>query len=237
MAQVTRDQQYGKSKSRVTVIHVDPENKQNRDMGNKTESSSVELDLFPANMATDLEKLEIKTWSVEMALKPIIKTVTSLVSSRRNPSKRKGCSKKASTLVMAVEVATANFVEKGEAIAEEISEARSDILAVVEDVRIKGSTLIISSKNFAEDPCSKVKRSSMVAAARSLLAAVTRLLILADMVDVHILMEKVNKAQEDLAYVRKTSNQPELMEGMRRLERWVAKFLQHAFGDDVDVDV
>ena len=237
MDQVTGDQRYGKSKSRVTVIHVDPENKQNGEMGNKTESPSVELDLFPANMATDLEKLEIKTWSVEMALKPIIKTVTSLVSSRRNPSKRKGCSKKASTLVMAVEVATANFVEKGEAIAEEISEARSDILAVVEDVRIKGSTLIISSKNFAEDPCSKVKRSSMVAAARSLLAAVTRLLILADMVDVHILMEKVNKAQEDLAYVRKTSNQPELMEGMRRLERWVAKFLQHAVGDDVDVDV
>ena len=46
----------------------------------------------------------------------------------------------------------------------------------------------------------------------------TRLLILADMVDVHILMEKVNRAQEDLAFVRGTTNQPELMEGMRRLE-------------------
>ena len=153
MAQVTRDQQYGKNKSRVTVIHVDPENKQNREMGNKTESSSVELDLFPANMATDLEKLEIKTWSVEMALKPIIKTVTSLVSSRRNPSKRKGCSKKASTLVMAVEVATANFVEKGEAIASENPEARADIITVVGDVKKHGLSLVFTSREFAADPC------------------------------------------------------------------------------------
>ena len=200
----------------------------NKAMGNEPENSSAGVDLFPAHLATDLERLEIKTWSVEMALKPIIKTVTSLVSSRRNPSKRKGCSKKGSTLVMAVEVATANFVEKGEAIAEEISEARDDILAVVADVRSKGLALINASKNFADDPCSKVKRSSMVAAARSLLAAVTRLLILADMVDVHILMEKVNRAQDDLAFVRRTSNQPELMEGMRRLEQSVAELSQHA---------
>ena len=62
-------------------------------------------------------------------------------------------------------------------------------------------------------------RSSMVAAARDLLAAVTRLLILADMVDVHILMEKVNLTQDDLRFVRGTTSQPELMEGMRRLEK------------------
>ena len=232
MAEVATNQQPLKSRSRVTVIQVDADGQggkeTNKAMGNEPENSSAGVDLFPAHLATDLEKLEIKTWSVEMALKPIIKTVTSLVSSRRNPSKRKGCSKKGSTLVMAVEVATANFVEKGEAIAEEISEARDDILAVVADVRSKGLALINASKNFADDPCSKVKRSSMVAAARSLLAAVTRLLILADMVDVHILMEKVNRAQDDLAFVRKTSNQPELMEGMRRLEQSVAELSQHA---------
>ena len=120
--------------------------------------SSLGSDFFPAALATDLEKLEIKTWSVEMALKPIIRTVTSLVSSRRNPRKRKGCSKKAATLVMAVEVATENFVEKGQGIAEEIAEARDDILAVVADVREKGFGLITASKQFSEDPCSKVKR-------------------------------------------------------------------------------
>ena len=101
-------------------------------------------------------------------------------------------------------------------------------------------------------------RSAMVSAARALLAAVTRsvgrlynqtahlqrasfaclftlysfllprLLILADMVDVHLLMEKVNTTQDDLGFVRKTSSQPELMEGMRRLEKSVAELSQHA---------
>ena len=115
-------------------------------------------DIFPQALGTDLEKLEIKTWSVEMALKPIIKTVTSLVSSRRNPRKRKGCSKKSAVLVMAVEVATTNFVDRGEAIAEEIPEARQDILVVVGEVRGKGQALIAASRQFADDPCSKVKR-------------------------------------------------------------------------------
>lgn len=41
---------------------------------------------------------------------------------------------------------------------------------------------------FADDPCSSVKRGNMVRAARALLSAVTRLLILADMADVYKLL-------------------------------------------------
>ena len=36
-----------------------------------------------------------------------------------------------------------------------------------------------ASQDFADDPCSSVKRGTMVRAARALLSAVTRLLILA----------------------------------------------------------
>lgn len=42
----------------------------------------------------------------------------------------------------------------------------------------------MASSEFADDPCSSVKRGTMVRAARALLSAVTRLLILADMADV-----------------------------------------------------
>lgn len=42
----------------------------------------------------------------------------------------------------------------------------------------------VASSEFADDPCSSVKRGTMVRAARALLSAVTRLLILADMADV-----------------------------------------------------
>uniref|UniRef100_A0A8D0D4Y9 Catenin alpha-2 n=1 Tax=Sander lucioperca TaxID=283035 RepID=A0A8D0D4Y9_SANLU len=50
--------------------------------------------------------------------------------------------------------------------------------------RLAGETMRIASSEFADDPCSSVKRGTMVRAARALLSAVTRLLILADMADV-----------------------------------------------------
>lgn len=49
---------------------------------------------------------------------------------------------------------------------------------------LSGETMRIASSEFADDPCSSVKRGTMVRAARALLSAVTRLLILADMADV-----------------------------------------------------
>lgn len=46
----------------------------------------------------------------------------------------------------------------------------------------------LASGEFAEDPCSSVKRGNMVRAARALLSAVTHLLVLADMSDVYNLL-------------------------------------------------
>ena len=48
------------------------------------------------------------------------------------------------------------------------------------------------SQEFADDPCSSMKRGAMVRAARALLSSVTRLLVLADMVDIHLLMKSLN---------------------------------------------
>lgn len=49
----------------------------------------------------------------------------------------------------------------------------------------------LAAREFADDPCSSIKRGNMVRAARNLLSAVTRLLILADMVDVHLLLKSL----------------------------------------------
>lgn len=54
-----------------------------------------------------------------------------------------------------------------------------------------GVTMREASQDFAADPFSGMKRGAMVRAARALLSAVTRLLILADMVDVHLLMKSL----------------------------------------------
>ncbi|XP_069140338.1 catenin alpha-2-like isoform X1 [Argopecten irradians] len=74
-----------------------------------------------------------------------------------------------------------------------------------------------ASQDFAADPCSSMKRGAMVRAARALLSAVTRLLILADMVDVHLLMKSLRLVEGDLDRVRNAASQQELMEGFKDL--------------------
>ena len=54
-----------------------------------------------------------------------------------------------------------------------------------------GEAMSTAARDFADDPCSSLKRGNMVRAARNLLSAVTRLLILADMVDVHLLLKSL----------------------------------------------
>merc|ERR1719431_2061543 len=62
----------------------------------------------------------------------------------------------------------------------------------------------------------------------NLLSAVTRLLILADMIDVHLLMKKLRRVEDDLEYLKAVSSQAELMEGMSRFGRSAADLMAQA---------
>uniref|UniRef100_A0A8C5TZT0 Catenin alpha 3 n=1 Tax=Malurus cyaneus samueli TaxID=2593467 RepID=A0A8C5TZT0_9PASS len=111
--------------------------------------------------------------------------VTTLVNCPQNPSsKKKGRSKRARVLLASVEEATWNLLDKGEKIAKEAVVFKEELHAALADVR--------KEKAFTSDPCSLPRRQAVVPAARSLLAAVTRLLILADMVDVAYLLQHLN---------------------------------------------
>lgn len=55
-----------------------------------------------------------------------------------------------------------------------------------------GEALKVSAERFADDPCFLPKREAVVQVARALLTAVTRLLILADMIDVMHLLQHVS---------------------------------------------
>jgi len=56
---------------------------------------------------------------------------------------------------------------------------------------VTGEQMRVASGEFASDPCSSMKRGAMVRAARALLSSVTRLLIIADMVDVHLMLKSL----------------------------------------------
>ena len=84
-------------------------------------------------------------------------------------------------------------------------EIENEMLGAVDEVKVTGEAMSTCSREFANDPCSSVKRGNMVRASRSLLSAVTRLLILADMIDVHLLMKKLRLVEDDLEYLKSVS--------------------------------
>lgn len=139
-----------------------------------------------------------------------------------------GKSKRASALVAAVEKATENFIERGEQIAYENPDITQEMLTAVEEVRKTGLAMSTAAREFSEDPCSSLKRGNMVRAARNLLSAVTRLLILADMVDVHLLLKSLHIVEDDLDKLRDASSQDELISNMRQFGRNANELIKQA---------
>ncbi|XP_064121957.1 catenin alpha-like [Macrobrachium nipponense] len=182
---------------------------------NEEESPTVESQHETLLLRWDIKNIEIRTRSVEKTLEPLVMQVTTLVNSSGSSKKKKGKSKRAHVLVAAVEAATSHFIEQGKIIAKENPDVSKEMLDVVEEVKKAGEDMSSSAKEFAEDPCTSGKRKTMVLAARKLLAAVTRLLILADMVDVHRLLKRLKGVENDLENVKNASSNSELLEKFR----------------------
>nr|XP_023475415.1 catenin alpha-2 isoform X6 [Equus caballus] len=84
-------------------------------------------------------------------------------------------------------------------------------------------TMRIASSEFADDPCSSVKRGTMVRAARALLSAVTRLLILADMADVMRLLSHLKIVEEALEAVKNATNEQDLANRFKEFGKEMVK--------------
>uniref|UniRef100_H0XNZ6 Catenin alpha-1 n=2 Tax=Primates TaxID=9443 RepID=H0XNZ6_OTOGA len=164
------------------------------------------------NFKWDPKSLEIRTLAVERLLEPLVTQVTTLVNTNsKGPSnKKRGRSKKAHVLAASVEQATENFLDKGDKIAKESQFLKEELVAAVEDVRKQGDLMKTAAGEFADDPCSSVKRGNMVRAARALLSAVTRLLILADMADVYKLLVQLKVVEDGILKLRNAGNEQDL---------------------------
>lgn len=176
----------------------------------------------------DPKNLEIRTKSVEKTLEPLVTQVTTLVNTKGPSQKKKGRSKKAQVLVAAVTKSVEHFIVKGEEIALENPEIKNEMLAAVEEVRKTGETMRTASQDFADDPCSSVKRGTMVRAARALLSAVTRLLILADMVDVHLLLKSLRVVEDDVERIKGATTQEDVIQSFKEFGKSVIDLVNHA---------
>uniref|UniRef100_A0A8B9QZS8 Catenin alpha 3 n=1 Tax=Anas platyrhynchos TaxID=8839 RepID=A0A8B9QZS8_ANAPL len=177
-----------------------------------TKVPSVKLKIDP-------QDLHIQTFTVEKLLEPLIIQVTTLVNCPQNPSsKKKGRSKRARVLLASVEEATWNLLDKGEKIAKEAIVFKEELHAALADVRKESKSLKVSAEAFTSDPCYLPKRQAVVQAARSLLTAVTRLLILADMVDVAYLLEHLT-FRRTFEMLRNVSSKSELQKTYQKFRK------------------
>uniref|UniRef100_H0WM51 Catenin alpha 3 n=1 Tax=Otolemur garnettii TaxID=30611 RepID=H0WM51_OTOGA len=172
----------------------------------------------PITLNMDPQDLQVQTFTVEKLLEPLIIQVTTLVNCPQNPSNRKkGCSKRAKVLLASVEEATWNLLDKGEKIAQEATVLKVELTAALEEVRKESESLKVSAERFTDDPCHLPKREAVVQAARALLAAVTRLLILADMIDVMCLLQHVSAFQRTFESLKNVSNKSDLQKTYQKL--------------------
>ncbi|XP_062436660.1 catenin alpha-3 isoform X2 [Rhea pennata] len=178
-----------------------------------TEVPNVKLKIDPEN-------LQIQTFTVEKLLEPLIIQVTTLVNCPQNPSsKKKGRSKRARVLLASVEEATWNLLDKGTKIAKEATVFKEELHSALHDVQKESQALKVSAEEFTSDPCYLPKRQAVVQAARSLLAAVTRLLILADMVDVAYLLEHLSVFQRTFESLRNVSSKADLLKTYQKFQK------------------
>lgn len=160
----------------------------------------------------DPNNIKIRSLTVEKTLEPLVTQVTTLVNKTGPSDLRKGQSKRAEVLVATMEKATEIFILKGQEIAAENPAMADELYAAIEDVRQTGQHMSSMSRKFAEDPCSSAKRADIVKAARPLLLAVTRLLIVADMIDVQRLLSSVKVVENDLMNLKNAFSQQEVID-------------------------
>ncbi|NXI32969.1 CTNA3 protein, partial [Sterrhoptilus dennistouni] len=178
-----------------------------------TKVPNIKLKIDPRN-------LQIQTFTVEKLLEPLIIQVTTLVNCPQNPSsKKKGRSKRARVLLASVEEATWNLLDKGEKIAKEAVVFKEELHAALADVRKESEALQVSAEAFTSDPCSLPRRQAVVPVARSLLAAVTRLLVLADMVDVAYLLQHLTVFQRTFESLRNVSSKTDLQKTYQKFQK------------------
>lgn len=170
---------------------------------------------------------EIRTRSVEIIIEPLIINITILVNNDDNNKRKNNRSKSIKVLIASVKKAVENFLEVGRQLTIENPDIAGELITAINDVARTGDLLSINAKKFALDPTASVKRVQMSDAARSLLRAVTRLLILADMVDVHLLFKILNNFKNNLDLLKNVSTDPELIEATKQFDENLNKLMIH----------
>ncbi|XP_074653442.1 alpha-catulin-like isoform X2 [Tubulanus polymorphus] len=176
--------------------------------------------------------LEIRTKSVEQTLVPLVTQITTLVNARDRPIKSEKTLKALVRVGQAVNLAISRFVTVGESIAEENVEIRNDMCDACKEARISGEN-IQKLTDVKLDETGQVKgaeKTAMVRAARQLLSAITKVLLLADKVVVKQLLAAKDKVAVSLGIIETVTGFQDFVKAFSQFGNEMVE-LAHLTGD------
>ncbi|XP_052829405.1 alpha-catulin isoform X1 [Octopus bimaculoides] len=159
--------------------------------------------------------LEIRTKSVEHTLVPLVAQITTLVNHKE---KTKVSEKTLRVLVQVGQVvnrAVGKFVSVGESIAEENPEIKNEMCEACQEARQAGVSIqkLTATPDGNSGQSKTIKeKTAMVRAARQLLSAITRVLLLADKVVVKQLLAAKDRVLASLVKLERVSNFTDFMD-------------------------
>ncbi|XP_076457374.1 alpha-catulin-like isoform X2 [Babylonia areolata] len=168
--------------------------------------------------------LEIRTKSVEQTLVPLVTQITTLVNHREKPRVSERTQQALERVGQAVNMAVGRFVAVGDSIVEDHPELKQEMDEACREARSAGESIQLQtavSSQAAEASTATASRSAadktaLVRAARQLLSAITKVLLLADRIVVKQLISSKDRVLQCLAQV----------EGVSSFQDFVATFSQ-----------
>uniref|UniRef100_A0AAR5Q4I3 Alpha-catulin n=1 Tax=Dendroctonus ponderosae TaxID=77166 RepID=A0AAR5Q4I3_DENPD len=169
--------------------------------------------------------LEIKIRSIEQALLPLIKQISSLVEHGTVGMLRPTA---VARVGQAVNLAVERFVTVGETIADDYQEIRQGMYEACKEARQAGAAI----EHICEETNEEIAldRSLLIRAAKCLLAAITRVLLLADIVVVKQLLLAKDKVSHSLDRLESVNNFTEFVKAFSQFGAEMVE-LAHLTGD------
>ncbi|XP_076263854.1 alpha-catenin related isoform X2 [Rhynchophorus ferrugineus] len=174
---------------------------------------------------TNFDCLEIKTRSIEQTLLPLVKQISSLVEHSTAGSLRPSA---VARVGQAVNLAVERFVTVGETIADDYSEVRQGMYEACKEARQAGGAI----EHICDETNEEVTfdRTLLIRAAKCLLAAITRVLLLADIVVVKQLLLAKDKVSHSLDRLESVNNFTEFVKAFSQFGSEMVE-LAHFTGD------
>ncbi|CAH1105482.1 unnamed protein product [Psylliodes chrysocephalus] len=176
--------------------------------------------------STNFDLLEIKTRSIEQTLLPLVKQISSLIEQHGGAGTlRPGA---VARVGQAVNLAVERFVTVGETIADDYQEVRQGMYEACKEARQAGAAIEHICELHEEE--ATPDRTVLVRAARCLLGAITRVLLLADIVVVKQLLFAKEKVSHSLDRLESVNNFTEFVKAFSQFGAEMVE-LAHLTGD------